>query len=63
MGHLPTIRWIKVQYNQNTLTGIEFQILHYLTQKKVLIFFGNAKIIKAQVGFELGTYRSVVTTL
>lgn len=57
MGHLSTLKWMKVHYIFKILSPFQnFQIFEYLTKKYDLEMFGKVKIIKAFAGFELRTY-------
>lgn len=47
---------IKVNNNQYTVPVLKFPSLLYLTKTYALKYFGNVKIIKTLLGFELVTY-------
>lgn len=56
MEHLSILTWIKIHYNHNTFTFLEFSI-QYLTKKNVLVFK------RGKARFELLTNRFVVNIL
>lgn len=60
MGHLLILTWIKVDFIQNTFTGLEYTNYTIFDPKYVLKFFGKVKNIKALEGFDLMTYGFVV---
>lgn len=62
MGHLSILTWIKVHYDKNTFTGLEFSFTIF-DQKVRFKFLGKVKITKMSAGFEIMTYKCVVNAL
>lgn len=60
---LSILMWIKVNYNQNTLTCLKFLNFTKFDQKNFSKLFGKVKIIQAPAAFELMTFRFVNITL